>query len=158
MVWISGGETQRDGLDKVARETHVRTAGCQRTHIICFCAFAPLSMCWVTCGHLYRCTIWKMTQRNHVCILIPKLVLVAPENRKHPWSLKAGEGPLSFLLVLLHVIKDSAGPTDVTDRIKGRLHRRLRPSWRSSAPAPLQPEMSLSLFFFMLTNNIQHNL
>lgn len=53
VFWISGGETQRDGLAAVARETDVRTAvSClccvtvwQRIHT---CAIAPLSMCWIS--------------------------------------------------------------------------------------------------------------
>lgn len=37
------------------------------------------------------------------------------------------KGPLSFLLTLLHLIKNSAGPTDVTDRIQGRPNKRSLP-------------------------------
>lgn len=79
MFWISGGETQRDGLAAVARETDVRTA------VSCLCCnsvtenthhvLVPSHRC--QCVGLVQSFIHeynvKMTQRNHFCILIPKL-------------------------------------------------------------------------------------
>lgn len=60
VVWISG-ETQWDGLDVVARETDVWTA-------------ASLLCCKVRMRIVSCC---EMIKENHVCIFIPKLVLVA---------------------------------------------------------------------------------
>lgn len=54
VVWISG-EAQWDGLDVVARETDV---------LCCKVRMRIISCC-------------EMIKENHVCIFIPKLVLVA---------------------------------------------------------------------------------
>lgn len=61
MVWISG-ETRWDGLDVVGRETDVRTPG---SFLSC-----KVRICIIRC-------CCELINKNHVSILIPKLVLVA---------------------------------------------------------------------------------
>lgn len=62
--------------------------------------------------------------------------------------------------VAAHLIKNSAGPADVTDRIQRHLNKRSLPKGCCALEilrlSVVTTKRSFSLFFFVLTNNIYH--